>query len=102
MARLPPPCHPLYCRLRLFDRRTRRPPPLRTTFLLAALGICHSRQLPTRRRRRSEPNGTSPTRSPQSEDASSSLSPGPFRDALAAIRRSEGQVEFPIIDAVRL
>src|SRR6476660_7066177 len=27
MARLPPPCHPLYCRLRLFDRRTRRHPP---------------------------------------------------------------------------
>src|SRR3981189_2055285 len=102
MARLPPPCHPLYCRLRLFDRRTRRHPPLRTTFLLAALGICHSRGLPTQRRCRSDPNGTSPTRSQQSEGASSSRSPRPFRDALAAIRRSERPQEFPITDAVRL
>src|SRR5712675_507703 len=102
MARLPPPCHPLYCRLRLFDRRTRRHPPLRTTFLLAALGICHSRGLPTQRRCRSDPNGTSPTRSQQSEGASSSRSPRPFRDALAAIRRSARRKKFPITDAVRL
>src|SRR4029077_7140 len=102
MARLPPPCHPLYCRLRLFDRRTRRHPPLRTTFLLAALGICHSRGLPTQRRCRSDPNGTSPTRSQQSEGASSSRSPRPFRDALAAIRRSARRQELPITDAVRL
>src|SRR5580700_10429757 len=102
MARLPPPCHPLYCRLRLFDRRTRRHPPLRTTFLLAALGICHSRRLPTQRRCRSDPNGTSPTRSQQSEGASSSRSPGPSQDALAAIRRSARRQEFPITDAVRL
>src|SRR5258706_14551525 len=102
MARLPPPCHPLYCRLRLFDGRTRRHPPLRTTFLLAALGICHSRGLPTQRRCRSDPNGTSPTRSQQSEGATSSRSPRPFRDALAAIRRSARRQEFPITDAVRL
>src|ERR1700726_837264 len=102
MARLPPPCHPLYCRLRLFERRTRRHPPLRTTFLLAALGICHSRGLPTQRRCRSDPNGTSPTRSQQSEGASSSRSPGPSQDALAAIRRSARRQEFPITDAVRL
>src|ERR1700740_2263118 len=102
MARLPPPCPPLYCRLRLFDRRTRRHPPLRTTFLLAALGICHSRGLPPQRRCRSDPNGTSPTRSQQSEGASSSRSPRPFRDALAAIRRSARRQEFPITDAVRL
>src|SRR6202030_2354631 len=102
MARLPPPCPPLYCRLRLFDRRTRRHPPLWTTFLLAALRICHSRRLPTQRRRRSDPSGTSPTRLQQSEGASSSLSPGPFRDALAAIRRSARRREFPITDAVRL
>ena len=76
--------------------------PPRTTFLLAALGICHSRRLPTQRRRRSDPNGTSPTRSQQSEGASSSRSPRPFRDALAAIRRSGGRQEFPITDAVRL
>src|ERR1700730_1986106 len=102
MARLPPPCHPLYCRLRLFDRRTRRHSPLRTRFLRAALGICHSRGLPTQGRRRSDPNGTSPTRSQQSEGASSSRSPGPFRDALAAIRPSVRRQEFPITDAVRL
>jgi SRSO17 transposase len=102
VARLPPPCHPLYCRLRLFDRRTRRHPPLWTTFLLAALGICHSRRLPTQRRRRSDPNGTSPTRSQQSEGASSSRSPRPCRDALAAIRRSGRRREFLITDAVRL
>jgi len=76
--------------------------PLRTMFRLAALGICHSQRLPTQRRRRFDPNGTSPTRSPQCEDASSSLSPRPSRDDLAAIRRSAGQVEFPITDAVRL
>src|SRR3984957_16805100 len=102
MARLPPPCHPLYCRLRLFNRRTRPHPPLRPTFLLAALGICHSRGLPTQGRCRSDPNGTSPTRSQQSEGASSSRSPRPFRDALAAIRRSARRQEFPITDAVRL
>src|ERR1700747_949514 len=102
MGRLPPPCPPLYCRLRLFDRRTRRHPPLRTTFLLAALGICHSRGLPTQRRCRSDPNGTSPTRSQQSEGASWSRSPRPSRDALAAIRRSARRQEFPITDAVRL
>src|SRR6516162_5017631 len=36
------------------------------------------------------------------EDASSSSSPVPSRDALAAIRRSAGQAKFPITDAVRL
>src|ERR1700745_3209754 len=102
MARLPPPCHSLYCRLRLFDRRTRRHPPLRTTFLLAALGICHSRRLPTQRRRRSDPNDTSPTRSQQSEGASSSRSPRPCRDVLAAIGRSGRRREFLITDAARL
>src|SRR5207302_2765719 len=56
----------------------------------------------TQRRRRSDPNGTSPTRSRQSEGASSSHSPRPFRDALAAIRRSGRRQEFPITDAIRL
>ena len=102
MARLSPPCHSLYCRIRLFDRRTRRHPPLSTGFCRAALGICHSRRLSTQRRRQSDPSGTSPTRSPQCADASSSRSPEAFRDALAAIRRSAGWREFPIIDAVRL
>jgi len=101
LARLSPPCHPLYCRLRLSDRRTRRHP-LSTSFRHAALGICHSRRLPTKRRRQSDPSGTSPTQSPRCEDASSSLLPGPFRDARAAIRRSAARQEFPITDAVRL
>ena len=78
VARLPPSRHTLYRRLRLFDRRTRRHPPLRTTFLLVPPGICHSPRLPTQRRRRSDPSDISPTRSQQSEGASSSLSPGPF------------------------
>src|SRR5438093_12571568 len=86
----------------VFDPPNGRPPPLRTWFLLAPLGICHSRRLPTQGRRRSDPNGTSPTRSRRCDDASSSLSPGPFRDAPAAIRRSARRQEFPITDAVRL
>src|SRR5438132_13517746 len=102
MARLPPSRHTLHRRLRLLDRRTRRHSPLRTRFLPAALAICHSRGLPTERRRRSDPNATSRTRSPPCGDASSSLSPGPSRDALVATRRSARRQEFPIIDSVRL
>src|SRR5437016_8352688 len=102
MARLPPSRHTLHRRLRLLDRRTRRPSPLRTTFLPAALAIGHSRGLPTPRRRRSDPNATFQTRSPPCDDASSSLSPGPSRDALVATRRSARRQEFPITDAVRL
>ena len=102
VARLPPSRHTLHRRLRFLDRRTRRHSPLRTRFLSAALAICHSRGLPTQRRRRSDPNGTSPTRSQQSEGASSSRSPRPFRDVLAAIRPSGRRQEFPITDAVRL
>ena len=73
----------LYRRLRLLDRRTRRPSPLRTDFRHALLGIWPSRGLPTQRRRRSDPNDTFPTRSQPSADGSSSASPGPSRDALA-------------------
>src|SRR6266404_3927689 len=102
MARLPPSRHTLHRRLRLLDRRTGRHSPLRTTFLPAALAICHSPGLPTQRRRRSDPNATSRTRSPPCGDASSSLSPGPSRDALVATRRSAKRQEFPITDAVRL
>ena len=57
--------------------------------------VCNSRGLPTQRRRRSDPNGTSPTRSRQSEGASSSRSPRPCRDALAAIRRSGRRRKIP-------
>jgi DDE superfamily endonuclease len=51
VARLPPPRHTLYRRLRLPDRRTRRPSPLRIASHPALLGICPSRRLPTPRRR---------------------------------------------------
>src|SRR5215469_2939410 len=102
MARLPPSRHTLHCRLRFLDRRAGRPSPLRTTFCCTALAICHSRRLPTQRRRRSDPSATSQTRSRPCDDASSSLSPRPSRDALVATPRSARHYEFPITDAVRL
>jgi hypothetical protein len=95
-------CLALYCRLRLSDRRTSRPSPLRTPFLRAAHAIYPSQGLPTQRRRRSDPNGTSPTRSRRCADGSSSHSPEPFRDVLAAIHRSAGRPEFLTTDAVRI
>src|SRR5712691_11173767 len=102
MARLPPSRHTLHRRLRLLDRRTRRHPPLRTTFLPAALATCHSRGLPTQRRHRSDPNATSRTRSPRCGGALSPPLPELSRDALVATRRSAKRQEFPITDAVRL
>jgi len=63
-------------------------PPSGPPFRRAARAICHSRRLPTQRRRRSDPSATSQTRSRQCDDASSSLSPGPSRDALVATPRS--------------
>jgi virulence-associated protein VagC len=88
-------------------RSSATPSPLRTKFLLAALAICHSWRLPTQRRRQSDPNGISPTRSPQCDDVSSSLSPGLSRDAPVAMRRSAkqrkfGGVENATVPAVRL
>src|SRR5215471_21330024 len=100
MARLPPSRHTLHCRLRFLDRRAGRPSPLRTTFCCTALAICRSRRLPTQRRRRSDPSATSQTRSRPCDDASSSLSPRPSRDALVATPRSARHYEFPITDAV--
>src|SRR5713226_8822342 len=102
MARLPPSRHTLHRRLRFLDRRTRRHPPLRTTFLPAALATCHSRGLPTQRRHRSDPNATSRTRSPRCGGALSPPLPELSRDALVATRRSARRHEFPITDAVRL
>src|SRR5947209_20338144 len=102
MARLTPPRHTLHRRLRLLDRRTMRHPPLRTTFLPAALATCHSRGLPTQRRHRSDPNATSRTRSPRCGGALSPPLPELSRDALVARRRSARRHEFPITDAVRV
>ncbi len=48
------------------------------------------------------PNGTSQTPLRPCGDASSSLLPGPSRDALVAMRQSAKRPEFQIIDAVRL
>src|SRR5262249_49270699 len=92
----------LYRRLRLSYPRTRRPSPLRIGFLRAARAICHSRGLPTQRRRRSDPNGTSPTRSRRCADGSSSHSPEPFPGALAAMHQSARRPESLTTDAVRL
>src|SRR5262245_65359979 len=93
MARLPPSRHTLHCRIRFLDRRAVLPSPLRTTFCCTALAICHSRRLPTQRRRRSDPSATSQTRSRPCDDASSSLSPRPSRDALVATPRSARHYE---------
>jgi len=60
-------------------------PPLSTRFLRAALAICRSPELSTQRHRPSDPNDTFPTRSSRCEDASSSPSPGPCRDAPVAM-----------------
>jgi hypothetical protein len=92
----------LYRRLRLSDRRTRRPSPLRTRLCRVARAICHSRGLPTQRRHRFDPNGTSPTRSRQCADDSSSNSPEPCRGALATMDRCARRSEFLTTDAVRL
>src|SRR5438270_13019676 len=102
VARLPPPRHTLYRRLRLPDRRTRRPSPLRTASHPALLGICPSRRLPTPRRRRSAPNGTCRTRLQPYADVLSSPSPRRYRHALTVTRQSEKPTKFPITDAVRL
>src|ERR1700730_9065465 len=102
VARLPPPCHALYRRLWLPDRRTRRPSPLRTVWRPALVGIYPSLRLPTQRRRRSGPNGTCQTRLPPCAAVSSSPSPRRYRDALAATRRSAKSAKFPITDAVGL
>ena len=56
----------------------------------------------TQRRRRSDPNATSQTPSRRCGDASSSVLPGPSRDALVAMRPSAKRPEFQITDAVRL
>ena len=87
----------LYRRLRFLDRRTRRPSPLRTDLRRAVVGIWPSPGLPTQRRRRSDPNDTSQTRSPLSGDGSSSPSPGASRDAPAATRRSAKRQKFQIM-----
>src|SRR6516164_204976 len=77
-------------------------PPLSTSFRRAAREICRSRGLSTQRHRPSGLNATFPTRSSQCEGASSSLSPGPYRDAPVAMPPSAKYQESPITDAVRL
>ena len=68
LARLPSPRQPLHRRLRLPDLRAGDDSPLRTWSRPAKRADWPSRRLPTPRRRRSDPNGISPTRSPQCDD----------------------------------
>jgi SRSO17 transposase len=66
MARLPSSRYTVYRRLRIPDLRTGDDSPLGTSWHPEVHETCHSRWLPTPRRRRSDPNGTSPTRSQRS------------------------------------
>ncbi len=106
VARLPPPRHAVHRRLRLPDLREGGDSPLRTLCRPVAPDrapeTCHSRQLPTQRRRRSGPNGIFRTRSRQCDDASPSLSPGASNDARAATRRANRRTPIQIYDAVKL
>ena len=63
---------------------------------------CRSLRLPTPRRRRSDPNGTSPTRSPPCADASPSPSPGASIDVHAARHHAHHRKLLHVYDAVRL
>src|SRR6202049_1491760 len=64
LARLPSSRHALYRSLRIPGLRKGDDSPLSTSLLPEVRETCHSRRLPTPRRRRSGPNGTSPTRPP--------------------------------------
>jgi hypothetical protein len=64
LARFPSSRHALYRSLRIPGLRKGDDSPLSTSLLPEVRETCHFRSLPTPRRRRSGPNGTSPTRSP--------------------------------------
>src|SRR5207344_364379 len=63
LAGFPPSRHAVYSGLWIPDLRAGRRFPLRTTFRPEVRETCHFQWLPTPRRRRSVPNGTSPTQS---------------------------------------
>src|SRR6202047_2536007 len=65
VAGLPSSRHTLHRSLRVPDLRTGDDSPLRTSLRWETQKPCHSRKLPTPRRRRSRPNVTFPTRSPR-------------------------------------
>jgi hypothetical protein len=65
-------------------------------------GTCHTRRLPTQRRRRSGPNATCRTRSRRCDAASPSPSPTYCRAVLAAPPRAQTSPPSETCDAVRL
>src|SRR5258708_18060868 len=102
LARLPPPRQPLDRRLRIPDLRAGDDSPLRTSFLRERRAGCPTRRLSTPRRRRSDPNGTSPTLSPPCAGVSSWLSSDDCRDVHAAGPRAANTNANDRYDAVRL
>ena len=81
LARLPSPCIALHCSLRLPDPRTSGDSPLRLPATPNTSPIPASQ---TPRRRRSDPSGTSKTRSPPSAESSQSFWREPSHAARAA------------------
>src|SRR5260221_287735 len=102
LARLPPPRQPLDRRLRIPDLRAGDDSPPRTSFLGERRAGCPTRRLSTPRRRRSDPNGTSPTLSPPCAGVSSWLSSDDCRDVHAARPRAANTNANDGYDAVRL
>src|SRR5258708_40301677 len=102
LARLPPPRQPLDRRLRIPDLRAGDDSPLRTSFLRERRAGCPTRRLSTPRRRRSDPNGTSPTLSPPCAGVSSWLSSDDCLDVHAAGPRAANTNANDGYDAVRL
>ena len=102
LARLPPPRQPVDRRLWLPDLRAGDDSPLRSRFLQERPAGWPTRRLSTPRRRRSGPNGTSPTRSPPCEDASPSRSSDDCRDVPAAGKGAAHRRLPDKYDAVRV
>src|SRR5260221_3293067 len=102
MARVPPSRQSVHCGLRVPDLREGEDSPLSTSCPLELPETCRSPRLPTPRRRRSGPNGTSPTRSRPCDDASRPPSPGASTAAHAAMRSASQRTLVAACDAVRL
>ena len=94
--------HAVHRRLWVSDCRAGDDSPLSKPFRQDVPATCHSRRLPTPRRRRCGPNVMFRTRSPPCAAASSPPSSKRCRDAHAAQRRSSDDHDRKICDAVRL